>query len=137
MPPGRHQKPSKSQDKEGRILLAIEVFQNRGIPTITEAARRFEVPRSTLRIRVNGQQPRSETRANKHKLTQLEKELPLKWTLSKDSRGSAPRPAMVAEMANILLAERCTQTVGVNWVFNYIKRHHTLKTRFSRRYDYQ
>ncbi|KAK9578966.1 suppressor protein sef1 [Aspergillus fumigatus] len=54
-----------------------------------------------------------------------------------DSRGSPPRPSMVAEMANILLAERCTQTVGVNWVYNYVNRHDKLKTVFSRRYDYQ
>lgn len=78
MPPDRHQKSSKSPDKEGRILLAIKAFQNREIPTITEAARRFEVPRSTLRIRVNGHQPRSETRANNHKLTHLEEESLLK-----------------------------------------------------------
>jgi len=137
MPPKRHQKTQKPSDQEGRVLLAIKAFQNREIPTITEAARRFEVPRTSLRNRINGHRNRSETRANNYKLTQLEEESLLQWTLSMDSRGSAPRPTMVAEMANILLAERCTQTVGVNWVFNYIKRYPALKTRFSRRYDYQ
>ena len=114
MPPKRHQKTQKPSDQEGRVLLAIKAFQNREIPTITEAARRFEVPRTSLRNRINGHRNRSETRANNYKLTQLEEESLLQWTLSIDSRGSAPRPTMVAEMANILLAERCTQTVGVN-----------------------
>ncbi|RJE18836.1 Pogo transposable element [Aspergillus sclerotialis] len=40
-------------------------------------------------------------------------------------------------MANILLAERGRQTVGINWASNYIKRHDQLKTRYSRRYNYQ
>ena len=57
-----------------------------------------------------------------------------------DLRGAAPRHPQVREMANILLAERGTtpiQSVGVNWVRNYINRHDEIKTRFSRRYDYR
>jgi hypothetical protein len=40
-------------------------------------------------------------------------------------------------MANILLGERSNQSVGINWVYNYTKRHPELKSRFSRRYNYQ
>ena len=43
-------------------------------------------------------------------------------------------------MANILLANRgqaSTTTVGDKWVYNFIKRHDILKSRFSRRYNYQ
>lgn len=57
-----------------------------------------------------------------------------------DSRGAAPRPSHVREMANILLVERGStpnQTVGQNWVYNFIRRQPDLKTRFSRRYDYR
>jgi hypothetical protein len=39
-------------------------------------------------------------------------------------------------MANILLAERCEEVVSEKWVYNFIKRHDELKTRFSRRYNY-
>jgi DDE superfamily endonuclease len=43
-------------------------------------------------------------------------------------------------MANLLLAKRGSSTfqpTGEKWVYNFIKRHNQLKTRFSRRYDYQ
>ncbi|RJE16976.1 Pogo transposable element, partial [Aspergillus sclerotialis] len=43
-------------------------------------------------------------------------------------------------MANLLLAKRestSIQPIGEKWVYNFIKRHDQLKTRFSRRYDYQ
>ena len=57
-----------------------------------------------------------------------------------DSRGASPRPATVGEMANILLAARGSQpspTVGQNWPSTFIKRRDELRTRYSRRYDYQ
>jgi hypothetical protein len=43
-------------------------------------------------------------------------------------------------MANLLLVNRGStpiQTVGEKWVYNYIQRRPELKSRFSRRYDYQ
>ena len=44
-------------------------------------------------------------------------------------------------MANLLLAKRDaskpSSTVGINWVNKFVRRHDTLKTRFSRKYDYQ
>jgi hypothetical protein len=57
-----------------------------------------------------------------------------------DSRGAAPRPATVRDMANILLAARGSQpppTVGKNWPSTYIQRRDELRSRFSRRCDYQ
>lgn len=57
-----------------------------------------------------------------------------------DRRGAALRPAAIREMANILLAKRGStpiQSIGQNWVYNFIKRHNKIKTRFSRRYDYR
>ena len=57
-----------------------------------------------------------------------------------DRRGAAPRPAPIEEMANILLSKRGSaniQTVGVNWVYNFIQRQDELKTKYSQRYNYQ
>ncbi|KAJ5579401.1 hypothetical protein N7450_008268 [Penicillium hetheringtonii] len=57
-----------------------------------------------------------------------------------DSRGAAPRPSTVREMANILLTARGTTpllTVGVNWASTFVKRCDKLRSRFSKRYDYQ
>jgi hypothetical protein len=141
MPPIRSQKAQKAIEQEGRILLAIKAIKNQEISSIREAARRFNVPFSTLQRRLDGQQFRHEARANNHKLTQFEEESLLEWILSMDLRGNPPRPSMAKDMANLLLASRGTNpppTVGVNWVSTFIKRHKdTIASRFSRRYDYR
>lgn len=57
-----------------------------------------------------------------------------------DSRGAAPRPSTMRDMANILLATRCSHpppTVGKNWPSTFINRREEIRSRFSRRYDYQ
>ena len=136
MPPKRPQISSNSTEQEGRIELAILAIQKQQIANLSQAARYFNVPRSTLRDRLHGSAFRRERRANSHKLTQTEEITLLQWILSMDSRGAAPRPAMVGEMANILLAERCEEVVGQKWVYNFIKRHDELETRFSRRYNH-
>lgn len=57
-----------------------------------------------------------------------------------DDRGIGANHSLARETANLLLAKRGEhpiQTVGKNWVKNYIKRHLELTTRFSRRLDYK
>ena len=92
----------------------------------------------TLHFECVATEPRIEPRrANNHKLTILEEKSLQQWILSVDQCGARPRPAMVQEMANILLAKRSHQTIGKNWVHNFIKRHDDLKTRFSQSYNYK
>jgi len=61
--------------------------------------------------------------------------------LSLDQHGAAPQPASIQDMANILLSERSPSNiqchVGNDWVYNFIKRHKDLKTRYSQRYNYE
>ena len=74
MPPIRSRSSANSTEQEGRILLAIQAFQNKEISSIREAARRFNVPFSSLRNRLTGIKNRPESRANNHKLTEIEEE---------------------------------------------------------------
>jgi hypothetical protein len=139
MPPIRTQSSRNLVEQEGRILLAIQAIKKQEITSIREASRHFEVPFSSLRNRLNGLTNRSETRANGHKLTEIEEETLLKWILSMDSRGSAPRPSTIREMANILLASRGSTpvtSVGENWVTKFVKRHSILSSRFSKGYNF-
>jgi hypothetical protein len=137
MPPKRSQNARKSSEQEGRISLAILALKNHEISSIREAARLYSVPYTTLTARYHGRAFRLEQRPKGYKLTQIEEETLLQWILSMDQRGAAPRPAMVGEMANILLEERCQQTVGQNWVYKFVQRHDRIKTRFSRRYNHE
>lgn len=140
MPPKTRTITRNSAEQEGRILLAISALKKKEISAISRAAQIFNVLRSTLRDPLKGSKYRNEARANGHIMTQNEEESLIRWILSMDQRGAAPRPSHVQEMANILLAQRGltpTQTVGEKWVYNFIKRHDQIKTRFSRRYNHQ
>jgi hypothetical protein len=140
MPPIRSRSSRNSIEQEGRILLAIQAFKNQEISSVREAARRFKIPETSLRRRLSGVQNRAISRANSHKLIETEEESLQKWILSMDSRGSAPRPSTVREMANLLLEKRGTTpaiSVGQNWVTNFVKRRPLLSSRFSKRYNYE
>jgi hypothetical protein len=111
MPPKRTESSRKSIEQEGRLLLAIQAIKNEEISSLRDAARRFNVPRSTLTDRVNGHQNRSEKRANGHKLSEIEEDLLLQWILSMDDRGGAPRPSTIREMADLLLIKHGSKKI--------------------------
>ena len=136
MPPIRSEKKQNSIQQKGRIELAIQAIQNKDLPSIAAAARVYDVPRTTLRDRMNGHSSKATRRAHTHKMTQLDEETLTQWILSMDDCGAAPRHAMVRNMANIPLAATGSDPVGVNWVGNYVKRTPAIQTRFSRRYNY-
>ena len=112
MPPIRSQNARKSTEQEERALLGIEAIQKKQILSIREAARQYNVPpTTTLQRRLAGITNRSNTRANGYKLSDLEDQSFLKWVVSMDSRGAAPRQSHVRELANILLVERRTTLI--------------------------
>ena len=55
-----------------------------------------------------------ESKANYHKLTDLEKDIIVRYILDLDSRGFAPRLASVKNIANLLLESRGVLCVGKN-----------------------
>ena len=69
------------------------------------------MPETSLRRRLSGVQNRASSRANSHKLTEIEEESLEKWILSIDRRGGAPGASIVREMANLLLKKRGTTPV--------------------------
>ena len=144
MPPIRKKTRQKLAQREGPLLIAVRAIEKGEIRSIREAARIFNVPRSTLRGRVNGQTSRPDTRANNHTLTVQEEASLVKWIFDLDYRGQAPQQCMVREMADLLLADRVSKTsskrraqVGKNWVTGFVRRQPELQSRFSRKYNYK
>jgi hypothetical protein len=140
MPPIRSETWQKLANQEGKILLALDDVKNGRIKSIRAAAKLYAIPRSTLQHRADGRIGRVDKRPTRYKLTQLEEDALTEWIISMDTRGAAPRPATIREMANILLAARGSQpppTVGKNWPSKFAERRDKLRTRFSVRYDYQ
>ena len=70
--------------KESRMQMAISAYKNKKIHSKKGAAGVFCIPESTLRTRLQGRQPRVETRANGHKLTPIEEETLVKRLLYAD-----------------------------------------------------
>ena len=139
MPPKRAESQRKSAETEGRILLAIQAVKNSQIKSLHAAAKLYVIPYATLHNRATGVPSRVDKRWHSYKITQLEEDSLAEWIISMDSRGAAPKPAFVRDMANILLASRGTQpppTVGENWTSAFIKRREDIRSCFSRRYDY-
>lgn len=125
---------------ENRMQMAISAIRNQKIQSNRKAASIFSVPEPTLRARLRGRKPRSETRANGHKLTAVEEEVLAKRALDADKRGFAIRPQFLREMAYILLRERTqdpTAIIGVNWAYKFTNRQPVLRTRYNRRITYQ
>jgi hypothetical protein len=140
MPPKRAESRQKSAEKEGRILLALQAVQNSQIKSLHAAAKLYDIPYTTLHNRATGVPSCVDKRWHSYKLTQLEEDSLSEWIVSINLRGVAPRPAIVRDMANILLATRGTQpppTVGENWTSAFIKRRRDIRSCFSRRYNYQ
>ena len=125
---------------EGRILLAIEAYNQNQFKSLRAAAASFNVSRSTLSNRLNGMIARRDTRPVSCKLSSVEEEVLHRRILDLDSQGYPPRLAVVREMADLILQNRKDlkpTTVGVNWTTNFVNRHPDLKTKFNRKYDHQ
>ena len=99
----------------GKISLALQDLQNGQIKSIRAAAKLYDIPYRTLAARASGRAARVDTRWHSHKLTQLEEDSLSEWIISIDTRGAAPRPATIAEIANILLAARGGPPSAYRW----------------------
>ncbi|RFN47269.1 hypothetical protein FIE12Z_8482 [Fusarium flagelliforme] len=124
-------------NKEARILLALQALKNDPKLSIRRAAEIYNVHYRTLHRRHKGSQSRRDIIPKSRKLSDLEEQIIVQYILDLDSRGFPPRLRGVEEMANRLLADRDASPIGINWASNFVKRQPELKTCFQRRYDYQ
>ncbi|KAK7928782.1 hypothetical protein PG985_005780 [Apiospora marii] len=127
----------ETKNKEDGLNLALQALQKDPKLRVRKAAAIYHVPESTLRSRRRGIQPQSEISANSRKLTNLEEEAIINYSVDLDTRSFPPRLSGVEDMANRLLGARDAGRVGVNWASNFVRRQPDLRTRFNRRIDYQ
>lgn len=120
---------------EGILQLAIQAINYDKIESERCAVVAFGVPRSALQDRRAGALSRRDRKPNSKRLTKLEEEAVVRYTLDLDTRGIGATRAMVRDMASDLLAERGEQPVSKHWVDNFAKRTPKLKLRRSCTYD--
>ena len=126
-----------SPSKEARLLLALEAIQNNTKLSIRAAAKLYNIPEATLRHRRAGRTARRDLPANSRRLTDSEEKAVVQYILELAARSFPPRLCGVEDMANQLLRVRDASPVGKLWAHNFVKRQPELRTRWTRRYDYQ
>jgi len=125
-----------SLNQEGRILLAMQALKQGQSKSIQVAAISYDVPRSTLRHRINRMLSRRDSIPNSQKLTPIEELAIIRYILDLDSRGFPPRINDVRDIADLLCKTRHAKPVGKQWLYNFVQRCPKLKMRFSRAYDF-
>jgi len=126
-----------THSKEARVLLALDAVQNDEKLSLRAAARLYNVPYNTLRDRHAGKPARRDIPANSRNLTDLEEQTIVQYVIELSTRVFPPRLYSVEDMANHLRYERNAPPIGKRWAHNFIKRQPELRTRYTRRYDYQ
>ena len=122
-----------SASDESQLLLAIQAVKANPNLSRQRAAAIYNVPINTLCQRLKGRQSRRDIVPNSRKMADLEESTIVRYVLELDSQGFPPRLSHVEDMANRLLDQRGVSRLGRN----FIRRHPELKTRFTRRYDFQ
>ncbi|KAH7471612.1 hypothetical protein FOMA001_g13257 [Fusarium oxysporum f. sp. matthiolae] len=122
---------------EARILLALQALRDNPKLTVLRAANIYNVNRSTLGRRQHGILSTRDTPTKSRKLSDQEEQIVVQFILDLDLRGFPSRLSYVEDIANSILANRNAPYVGKRWAYNFVKRQPELKTRLSRRYDYQ
>ena len=125
------------QTQEARIILIIEAIHTTKKLSRRKAAKIYNVLETSLRDRMNSIIAKREDRNARHILTFSEEETLVRYILDIDARGFPPRISGVEDMANSLLQIRLAKFVGTRWAYRFVQRHHNLKTRLPRAYDFQ
>ena len=131
--------PTKAQtpSNEANIQLALQAIQQDAKLSVRRAAALYNVPRRTLDTQRAGITPQRDCTANSMKLLKTKEAVIIQHVLDLDSREFPPRLATVKDMADLLLAARNRDPVGINWANTFVKRTPKLKVKFNRKYNYK
>ena len=126
-----------STSYEANVILALQALENDKNLSIRAAAKTYNVTHTILIKRHRGRPARCDIPANSKKLTELEEKTIVQYIIELSTRSFPPRLSGVEDMANNLLRARDASPVGKLWAHNFVRRQPELRTRYSRRYDYQ
>jgi hypothetical protein len=132
-PPNNAQLPLN----EGDLLLAIQAIELGQFSSIREAAKRYKVPNSTLRRRMNGTRSKSDWLSPTQRLTLGEEQVLVQKVFELDSRGLPIRVQTLQDFASAITQARGSGPVGQKWSYNFIQRTPELVTRITRSLNYR
>ena len=120
-----------------RVSVAVAAVQGaKGTLSISQAAKRYDVPKMTLSDRLRGRQDPVSYGKSRQRLSTEEEDCLENWVLQLQAWGWPPRVSLLRDMANKLLDARgVTIKVGINWFPAFLGRHPGLKSKYSRTLD--
>jgi len=114
-----------SAQKEGRINLAINSIQKKHFSSQRRAVRIFKAPRTTMRDRIKGVLPKSESGRDRRLLRPTEEEELIKWIRSIEQRGFVIFLIDIRRIAQVLLDRRGSDAsqlrkIRKNWLTRWL-----------------
>src|SRR6266699_6083239 len=125
-----------SASNESQLQYTLQTFERDPQLSIRKVVRLYNIPRTTLSVRINGRSICEDIIANSRKLTALEKEMVVREVLDLNSRGFLPRIYDIEDITNRLLTIYDTMCVGPYWTSNFVKQQPKLYTYWNRPYNY-
>ncbi len=126
-----------STSNENQLQLVFQTFERDLQLSINEAARFYNIPRTTLSARIKGRSIYVDVITNSRKLTTLKEEVVVQEVFDLDLQGFLPRIYNIKDIANRLLAIRNATYIGLHWTFNFVKRQPELCIYWNCPYNYQ
>jgi len=136
-------KARDTAEKETRLQEAIAEYQKRqkkSKVSLNRIAKEYNVPRQTLKDRLDGKLPRNKAHEELMHLTNDEEKELAKWITTLTQRGYAPRYRTIRELAEIIRNRRVIgvndediqlvqyNTIGKDWVARFMSRHFQLES---------
>ena len=108
-------KDPESAEKEMRLQQAVAAYKKKQKMSqkvsLQHIAKDFDVPRQTLKDRLDGKPPRNKAHEDSMHLTNIEETELVHWITTLTQHGYAPRYCTVQELAEII-RNRCV--IGIN-----------------------
>ena len=124
--------PTYSQQQLRQALLHVQNGRS-----VASVSKQWSIPRSTLRGRIEGHQPRTEAYEIHQKLSKAQEDRLAEWVLTQEALGTAPTHSQIKELAQrILQARGDLPTIGKRWITRFIKRYPVLGTKRARVIDH-
>ncbi|KAL2109771.1 hypothetical protein VUR80DRAFT_2036 [Thermomyces stellatus] len=99
-----------------------------GVP-LKSAARRWGIPRSTLRSRIKGHQARSAAFAPYQRLVQEQEKALAHWIFAQAALGCPPTHAQLRGLAQRVLNQAGdNRPLGVNWIQGFLSRNRDIES---------
>jgi len=126
--------------KEGRIELALQVYQQGQFSTSIITAKTYDVTQSTLQQRIINISSRLDSIFKKHLLMPTKEKSLVQWILSMNQHSMSPRIAIIQEITHLLVMQ-CfksiiSSSINQNWVQKFINHHDMLTSKYNHKYDY-